>query len=84
MSDIESRKDSRVIVSAVQAIAHGLGMTITAEGVETASQARLLRSLGCHELQGFLFSKAQPDAVVAGLLRGKGLGPLAELTPSCT
>ena len=84
VSDIESRKDSRVIVSAVQAIAHGLGMTITAEGVETASQARLLRSLGCHELQGFLFSKAQPDAVVAGLLRGKGLGPLAELTPSCT
>ncbi|MFT3800754.1 MAG: EAL domain-containing protein [Burkholderiaceae bacterium] len=66
--DIESRHDSQVIVQAIQSIAKGLGMTITAEGVETAVQARRLRSVGCHELQGFLFSKARPESELAGLL----------------
>ena len=44
-------------------------MTITAEGVETPGQAERLRTSGCHELQGFLFSKAQPEADVPGLLK---------------
>ncbi|MFT4099796.1 MAG: EAL domain-containing protein [Burkholderiaceae bacterium] len=67
--DIESRHDSQVIVQAIQSIAKGLGMTMTAEGVETVVQARQLRSVGCDELQGFLFSKARPECELAGLLR---------------
>jgi EAL domain-containing protein (putative c-di-GMP-specific phosphodiesterase class I) len=35
-------------------------MQVIAEGVETASQRDLLRGMGCHFMQGFLYSKAQP------------------------
>ncbi len=74
--DIESRRDSQVIVQAIQSIAKGLGMTMTAEGVETAAQARQLRAVGCDELQGFLFSKAQPESEVAALLQRRlQIGP---------
>jgi EAL domain-containing protein (putative c-di-GMP-specific phosphodiesterase class I) len=38
-------------------MAHSLGMTVTAEGVETRAQAAFLRSIGCEKLQGFLFSR---------------------------
>lgn len=67
--DIEERHDSQVIVQGIRSIALGLGMTITAEGVETTGQAQRLRTSGCHELQGFLFSKAQPEGEVPDLLR---------------
>ncbi|MGI4801864.1 MAG: putative bifunctional diguanylate cyclase/phosphodiesterase [Janthinobacterium lividum] len=55
--DLTSREDNRVIVQAIRDIARGLGMTITAEGVETAEQAEQLRLTGCEELQGYLFSR---------------------------
>jgi EAL domain-containing protein (putative c-di-GMP-specific phosphodiesterase class I) len=44
------------IVQAIVALARALGMKVTAEGVETAAQHRVLRAAGCHYLQGFLFS----------------------------
>jgi EAL domain-containing protein (putative c-di-GMP-specific phosphodiesterase class I) len=43
------------IVKCIIAMGHALGVTITAEGVETEEQADLLRSYGCHEIQGYLF-----------------------------
>jgi EAL domain-containing protein (putative c-di-GMP-specific phosphodiesterase class I) len=43
-------------------------MTTTAEGVETEAQKELLRSLGCTEMQGYLFSPAKPAAEIRGLL----------------
>ncbi len=58
--NIDSRRDSQVIVQAIRDIARGLGMTITAEGVETERQAELLRKTGCQELQGYLFSRPRP------------------------
>ena len=66
--NIEERHDSQVIVEGIRSIAFGLGMTITAEGVETPAQALRLRTSGCHELQGFLFSKARPEAEIPPLL----------------
>ena len=57
VQELSSRKDSQVIVRAIRDIAKGLGMTITAEGVETAEQAFQLQQTGCEELQGFLYSK---------------------------
>jgi EAL domain-containing protein (putative c-di-GMP-specific phosphodiesterase class I) len=43
-------------------IAAARNMTTTAEGVETEEQQRLLRMLGCSEMQGYLFSPAKPAA----------------------
>ncbi|TDK35014.1 GGDEF and EAL domain-containing protein [Rhizobium deserti] len=63
ISDIAERSDCQIIVQAVRDIAHGLHMTVTAEGVETADQAALLQEIGCDEFQGFLFSRprTRPD-----------------------
>lgn len=45
------------VVRAILEIGRGLGVTITAEGVETAAQAEILRHEGCAELQGFFFAR---------------------------
>jgi diguanylate cyclase (GGDEF)-like protein/PAS domain S-box-containing protein len=57
IAEISERPDCQIIVRAIRDIAKGLGMTITAEGVETEIQAALLRETGCNEFQGFLFSR---------------------------
>ncbi len=48
-------------------IAAARNMTTTAEGVETLEQRELLRTLGCTEMQGYLFSAAKPGAEVRKL-----------------
>ena len=45
-------------------LGRALGLTVTAEGVETPDQHRFLQALGCHELQGFLFSPAVSATVI--------------------
>ncbi|MDF9752886.1 EAL domain-containing protein [Arthrobacter sp. ES3-54] len=52
------------ILNAMIGMAHGLGLTVTAEGVETAAQAGYLMNLDCDSLQGFLFSGPQPEAAL--------------------
>ncbi|MFI5012913.1 MAG: EAL domain-containing protein [Hyphomicrobiales bacterium] len=49
---------SAAIVHAIIAMARALGLKVTAEGVETELQHRVLRAAGCHYMQGFLFSAA--------------------------
>ncbi len=49
--------DHYAIVHAITGLAHVLGIAVTAEGVETAVQRNMLQSIGCTELQGFLYSK---------------------------
>jgi len=51
------------LVSTIINLAHSLRMTVVAEGVETEEQSRLLRLLGCDEMQGFLYSKAVPAEI---------------------
>jgi EAL domain-containing protein (putative c-di-GMP-specific phosphodiesterase class I) len=53
ISDIVTNHDSRIIVSAIISMAHGLGHTVVAEGVETAAQFEILRVLGCDTVQGY-------------------------------
>jgi len=50
-------------------LAESLGMTTTAEGVETDDQRVLLLTIGCHEMQGFLFSRAIPADAALRLMR---------------
>jgi EAL domain-containing protein (putative c-di-GMP-specific phosphodiesterase class I) len=59
---VDSRGDT--IVSAVIDLAHALGLRVVAEGVETAQQLQILRSLGCDLAQGFLFSRPLPAAQI--------------------
>jgi EAL domain-containing protein (putative c-di-GMP-specific phosphodiesterase class I) len=49
-------------------MAHGLGLTVVAEGVETAAQRDFLVDVGCDLLQGFFFSRPVPPDVFSGLL----------------
>ncbi len=51
---------ARVLVTGVVYLANGLDMPVTAEGVETAEQERLLRLVGCQTLQGYRFSRPKP------------------------
>ena len=55
--DLETSADARAIVDAVVRLAQALGLKVVAEGVETEAQHQILRALGCHELQGFLFAR---------------------------
>ncbi|AVR89931.1 putative bifunctional diguanylate cyclase/phosphodiesterase [Thauera aromatica] len=62
-----ARDDDRAIVSATIAMARSLGFTTLAEGVETEEQLAILRALGCHAGQGYLFSRPLPAAAFARL-----------------
>lgn len=61
--------DCDAIVGAVTDMCQRLGMTTTAEGVETEDQVSLLSALRCGQAQGFLFGKPQPAAGIAALCR---------------
>jgi diguanylate cyclase (GGDEF)-like protein/PAS domain S-box-containing protein len=67
VSDIAEIDGSSAIVQAVVNIAASRNMTTTAEGVETAEQRDMLRTLGCTEMQGYLFSAAKPGPEVRKL-----------------
>jgi EAL domain-containing protein (putative c-di-GMP-specific phosphodiesterase class I) len=54
--DATRAADSRLIVKTIIDLAHGLGMVVTAEGIEEPQQIDLLRELGCDLAQGFLIS----------------------------
>jgi EAL domain-containing protein (putative c-di-GMP-specific phosphodiesterase class I) len=56
VADLPTSRDSRLIIQAVTDLAHGLGLTTTAEGVETIAQLRYVRELGCDCVQGYLVS----------------------------
>ena len=53
---IENPRGKEVIRHTI-ALAHSLGMQVLAEGVETASQVKILRELDCDEIQGFYYSR---------------------------
>jgi EAL domain-containing protein (putative c-di-GMP-specific phosphodiesterase class I) len=60
--------DCMAIIRAVMRLGSSLGMITTAEGVETEEQLEILRTEGCMQVQGFLFSKAVPAAEIPFLL----------------
>jgi diguanylate cyclase (GGDEF)-like protein len=60
ISSIEESAETRVIVASIIAMAHGVDLTVIAEGVETAEQLDILRDLGCDQVQGYYFGRAVP------------------------
>ncbi len=68
ISRINSGREHREIVKAVMTLAHSLGMTVVAEGVETVEQANELRALRCEYAQGWLFGRVLPPAQIEALL----------------
>ncbi|MEK3936886.1 EAL domain-containing protein [Sporosarcina sp. FSL W7-1349] len=61
--DIHENEESRAIVKAIIALADTVGLRVVAEGVEYEEQAEILRSFGCTEAQGYLFSRPIPPEV---------------------
>jgi diguanylate cyclase (GGDEF)-like protein len=60
VKDITENTGSLYIVRAVAALANGMGMAATAEGVETREQLDKIAAVGCTEMQGYLFSRPLP------------------------
>lgn len=73
VSDICIDQSSATIARTIIAMAHNLGMSVVAEGVETAAQRDFLRDAQCEVLQGYLFSRPLPVAEVLELLAIKAL-----------
>jgi len=69
---IEKAADAAAIVHAVVSLGRGLGMKVTAEGVETADQQLFLRAAGVHFMQGYRFGKAVTAAEITARLQSPG------------
>ena len=69
VSRMDTDSETRKIVRLIVMLAHGLGLKIVAEGVETQAQADMLKNLGCELAQGYLYSKPVPSQAIDQLLR---------------
>jgi diguanylate cyclase (GGDEF)-like protein len=67
--DLPRDSEDQAIAQAIISMGKALGMTVVAEGVETAEQHAFLRSHACDEMQGFLFSRPLPPRELAELLQ---------------
>lgn len=63
----------RKIVHAIALMGRGLGLTLVAEGVETEEEAAILREMGVHRLQGFLFARPMPVSDFINFAGGRRL-----------
>src|SRR5258706_9870289 len=69
---IERAADAAAIVHAVVSLGRGLGMKVTAEGVETAEQHLFLRAAGVHFMQGYRFGKPCSAANITVFVKTPG------------
>lgn len=68
VSDVDRNGNNAIVVRGGIALAHGLGLTVVAEGVETQAQLRFLADHGCNVAQGYLFAKALPATEIRSWL----------------
>jgi len=64
VADLVRSTEDRAVVEAVLTLARRMGLTVIAEGVETADQDELLREMGCPVVQGYLYGRPVPPAEV--------------------
>jgi diguanylate cyclase (GGDEF)-like protein len=69
VAGLPERRESSAIVRAISQLAQSLHIDVTAEGVETSRQMREVQSLGCTEMQGFLFARPCPAVELRRLLQ---------------
>ncbi|WP_257572535.1 EAL domain-containing protein [Janthinobacterium sp. UMAB-56] len=62
VQDIHGSPQNLAVTKAIIGLGHALGLTVTAEGVESAADADVLRHAGCDELQGYYFARPMPQA----------------------
>ena len=72
IADIEQSERARVIVQAVIQLIKGVDCEIVAEAVETSAQADILRAMGCHTIQGFVFAEPMFEDEYLGWTRDAG------------
>lgn len=72
----KGNRESLAIIRAVVAMADSLDMSTTAEGVETAEEAQMIRELGCRKIQGFYFGRPMPAVEALKLFRNSMSGVL--------
>jgi EAL domain-containing protein (putative c-di-GMP-specific phosphodiesterase class I) len=72
IKNITTNKDSIKIVQAIVMLARSLGMTTTAEGVETQEQLDTVRFEGCDEIQGYFIGRPKPAEEVERLYLSRG------------
>ena len=83
LREIHSNPSAAEIASAVVAMAHGLGLAVVAEGVDSLEQLAVLREMGCDQVQGFLYAPAVPaDDALRFLARGSETRPPVPLASS--
>ncbi len=74
MRMVSDQADAAIVKSMVE-LAHGLNLTVIAEGVETRAQEHMLGEFGCDELQGFLYSRPQPATVILTVTPQASISP---------
>ncbi|MCP4490830.1 MAG: EAL domain-containing protein [Gammaproteobacteria bacterium] len=73
--DIPQDKESKILVKSIIAMAHGLGLEVIAEGVETEEQWQYLQLLGCDFAQGYFFGRPMPKNDFTKYLETQSLKP---------
>ena len=73
VQELNVADDHSPVIDAIIVMAHELGMTVVAEGVETAAQERYLRDRGCDEMQGFYYSRGVPTEDVVRAVQQIGV-----------
>jgi diguanylate cyclase (GGDEF)-like protein len=80
--DIPAESSDKKIVRAIIVMAHGLGLKVVAEGVETAEQLKFLRAVHCDAAQGFFLYRPLPEAEVAAVINLNRLDAASHLAIS--
>ncbi len=76
LQDLGNESNTIPLVQAIVTLAHGLGLTVVAEGVENRRQLEVLRSVGCDKFQGYLLGEPLPAEAAGRMLAKAGLPSL--------